>query len=103
RKVDDIGEAGRRSPNSTGPGPSPHDRRARREPTQERRRRSVTRGGGEAASLQTIPAVTPRTRTGAAAPCSRGDGTEDWWIAAITAANSASLSRGGHLGFSAAH
>src|SRR5262249_35627167 len=88
-------EEGRRTP----PGPSSHDRRARREPTQERRRRSVTRGGGEAASLQTIPAVTPRTRTGAAAPCSRGDGTEDWWIAAITAANSASLSRGGHLGF----
>ena len=25
------------------------------------------------------------------------DGTEDWWIAAITAANSESLSRGGNL------
>src|SRR5262245_40903148 len=35
-------------------------------------RRSVTRGGGEAAPLQNIRAVTPRTRTGAAAPCSRG-------------------------------
>src|SRR6516162_3052467 len=31
-------------------------------------------------------------------PAAGGDGTEDWWIAAITAANSASLSRGGHLG-----
>src|SRR5215468_7319159 len=30
-------------------------------------------------------------------PAAGGDGTEDWWIAAITAANSASLSRGGHL------
>src|SRR5215475_4347820 len=35
-------------------------------------RRSVTRGGGEAAPLQNIRAVTPRTRMGAAAPCSRG-------------------------------
>src|SRR5262245_14443759 len=35
-------------------------------------RRSVTRGGGEAAPLQHIRAVTPRTRTGAAVPCSRG-------------------------------
>ena len=36
-------------------------------------------------------------------PAAGGDGTEDWWIAAITAANSASLSCGSHLGFFAAH
>ena len=71
-KVDQLCEVGRRSTNSTSSGPSSHDRRARREPTQERRRRSVTRGGGEAAPLQHIRAVTPRTRTGAAVPCSRG-------------------------------
>src|SRR5262249_45606708 len=62
-------------------------------------RRSVTRGGGEAAPLQNIRAVTPRTRMFRCSLQPGGDGTEDWWIAAITAANSASLSRGGHLGF----
>src|SRR5262249_9796639 len=30
-------------------------------------------------------------------PAAGGDGTEDWWIAAITATNSASLYRAGHL------
>src|SRR5215471_12649181 len=71
-KVDQLCEVGRRSTNSTAQGRARHDRRTRREPTQERRRRSVTRGGGEAAPLQHIRGVTPRTRTGAAVPCSRG-------------------------------
>src|SRR5215831_14404458 len=68
-KVDQLCEVGRRSTNSPAQGRARHDRRTRREPTQERRRRSVTRGGGEAAPLQHIRAVTPRT---AAVPCSRG-------------------------------
>ena len=61
-------EEGRRTPPAQGR--ARHDRRTPREPTQEHRRRSVTRGGGEAA--QHIRAVTPRTRTGAAVPSSRG-------------------------------
>jgi hypothetical protein len=36
-------------------------------------------------------------------PAAGGDGTEDWWIAAITTANSASLSAVAIWVFSAAH
>jgi len=69
--------------------------RARREPTQIRHQRGAVK-----LPLYKIFVRSRRERERVPLlPAAGGDGTEDWWIAAITAANSASLSCGGHLSF----
>src|SRR5215471_18488721 len=96
-KVDQLCEVGRRSTNSTSSGPSS----AMTAALVESLRRSAgadPHQRGVKLPLYNIFARSRRERERVPLfPAAGGDGTEDWWIAAITAANSASLSRGGHL------
>ena len=98
-KVDQLGEVGRRSTNPPAQGRAPMTaalveslrRSAGADPSPE---------GAVKLPLykQFVRSRRERERV-SLLPAAGGDGTEDWWIAAITAANSASLSRDGHLGF----